>query len=53
MGSIQLHTYAYKDSEWLYELLVYVMQGSDSLASWQANLFFEPTKFEVRFPVTV
>ncbi|KAL3838687.1 hypothetical protein ACJIZ3_023278 [Penstemon smallii] len=23
--------------------------GSDSLASWQANLFFEPTKFEVSF----
>ncbi|KAK2650089.1 hypothetical protein Ddye_017578 [Dipteronia dyeriana] len=23
-----------------------VIQGSDSLASWQANLFFEPTKFE-------
>ncbi|KAJ1432741.1 Fungal lipase-like domain [Sesbania bispinosa] len=22
------------------------IQGSDSLASWQANLFFEPTKFE-------
>ncbi|PIN13889.1 hypothetical protein CDL12_13494 [Handroanthus impetiginosus] len=25
----------------------FVIQGSDSLASWQANLFFEPTKFEV------
>jgi len=25
-----------------------LLQGSDSLASWQANLFFEPTKFEVR-----
>lgn len=24
----------------------FVIQGSDSLASWQANLFFEPTKFE-------
>lgn len=24
----------------------FVVQGSDSLASWQANLFFEPTKFE-------
>jgi hypothetical protein len=23
------------------------LQGSDSLASWQANLLFEPTKFEV------
>lgn len=23
------------------------MQGSESLASWQTNLFFEPTKFEV------
>ncbi|KAK4476349.1 hypothetical protein RD792_015498, partial [Penstemon davidsonii] len=27
----------------------FVIQGSDSLASWQANLFFEPTKFEVSF----
>ncbi|KAK9103859.1 hypothetical protein Sjap_021113 [Stephania japonica] len=26
--------------------LYFVTQGSDSLASWQANLFFEPTKFE-------
>ncbi|MCI05089.1 alpha/beta-hydrolases superfamily protein, partial [Trifolium medium] len=26
----------------------FVIQGSDSLSSWQANLFFEPTKFEVR-----
>ncbi|KAK9147288.1 hypothetical protein Scep_006045 [Stephania cephalantha] len=26
--------------------LCFVTQGSDSLASWQANLFFEPTKFE-------
>lgn len=25
----------------------FVIQGSDSLASWQANLFFEPTTFEV------
>ncbi|KAG6434383.1 hypothetical protein SASPL_106014 [Salvia splendens] len=24
----------------------FVIQGSDSLESWQANLFFEPTKFE-------
>ncbi|CAH1447823.1 unnamed protein product [Lactuca virosa] len=24
----------------------FVIQGSDSVASWQANLFFEPTKFE-------
>ncbi|GKU96678.1 hypothetical protein SLEP1_g9890 [Rubroshorea leprosula] len=24
----------------------FVIQGSDSLASWLANLFFEPTKFE-------
>ncbi|GMI66784.1 PLASTID LIPASE1 [Hibiscus trionum] len=24
----------------------FVIQGSDSLASWQANLFFEPTEFE-------
>ncbi|KAL5989285.1 hypothetical protein ACLOJK_010175 [Asimina triloba] len=24
----------------------FVIQGSDSLASWQANLFFDPTKFE-------
>ncbi|KAK6920003.1 Fungal lipase-like domain [Dillenia turbinata] len=24
----------------------FVIQGSDSLASWQANLFFEPTQFE-------
>ncbi|XVF33187.1 hypothetical protein REPUB_Repub17cG0146900 [Reevesia pubescens] len=24
----------------------FVIQGSDSLASWHANLFFEPTKFE-------
>ncbi|MQM11281.1 hypothetical protein Taro_044189 [Colocasia esculenta] len=24
----------------------FVIQGSDSLASWQTNLFFEPTKFE-------
>ncbi|KAL5061274.1 hypothetical protein RYX36_032878 [Vicia faba] len=24
----------------------FAIQGSDSLASWQANLFFEPTKFE-------
>ncbi|CAA0838933.1 alpha/beta-Hydrolases superfamily protein [Striga hermonthica] len=24
----------------------FVIQGSDSLASWQANLLFEPTKFE-------
>ncbi|KAJ0112757.1 hypothetical protein Patl1_00587 [Pistacia atlantica] len=24
----------------------FVIQGSDSLASWQANLFFEPTRFE-------
>ncbi|XP_010261536.1 PREDICTED: uncharacterized protein LOC104600342 [Nelumbo nucifera] len=24
----------------------FIIQGSDSLASWQANLFFEPTKFE-------
>jgi hypothetical protein len=23
------------------------LQGSDSLASWQANLLFEPAKFEV------
>ncbi|RWW59622.1 hypothetical protein BHE74_00033434 [Ensete ventricosum] len=27
-----------------------ILQGSDSLASWQANLFFEPTKFEVWLP---
>lgn len=26
---------------------VHCLQGSDSLASWQANLFFDPTKFEV------
>eukprot|EP00250_Pteridium_aquilinum_P020562 c24860_g1_i1 orf=683-3415(+) len=25
---------------------MFVIQGSESLASWQANLFFEPTKFE-------
>ncbi|KAI3869395.1 hypothetical protein MKW92_030314 [Papaver armeniacum] len=25
----------------------FIIQGSDSLASWQANLFFEPTKFEM------
>ncbi|XP_052171688.1 phospholipase A1 PLIP1, chloroplastic [Diospyros lotus] len=24
----------------------FIIQGSDSLSSWQANLFFEPTKFE-------
>ncbi|CAN7134919.1 unnamed protein product [Brassica rapa subsp. narinosa] len=24
----------------------FVIQGSDSLASWKANLFFEPTRFE-------
>ncbi|XP_043715336.1 phospholipase A1 PLIP1, chloroplastic [Telopea speciosissima] len=24
----------------------FIIQGSDSLASWQTNLFFEPTKFE-------
>ncbi|XAR62976.1 hypothetical protein NMG60_11022746 [Bertholletia excelsa] len=24
----------------------FVIQGSDSLSSWQANLFFEPTEFE-------
>ncbi|KAI7732954.1 hypothetical protein M8C21_004240 [Ambrosia artemisiifolia] len=24
----------------------FVIQGSDSVASWQANLFFEPTEFE-------
>ncbi|KAK6918237.1 Fungal lipase-like domain [Dillenia turbinata] len=24
----------------------FVIQGSDSVASWQANLFFEPTQFE-------
>ncbi|XXG89948.1 hypothetical protein AAC387_Pa12g1829 [Persea americana] len=24
----------------------FIIQGSDSLASWQANLFFEPTNFE-------
>ncbi|PSS03954.1 capsid protein [Actinidia chinensis var. chinensis] len=24
----------------------FVIQGSDSLASWQANLFFDPTEFE-------
>lgn len=24
----------------------FVIQGSDSVSSWQANLFFEPTKFE-------
>ncbi|KAG8363262.1 hypothetical protein BUALT_Bualt19G0003900 [Buddleja alternifolia] len=24
----------------------FIIQGSDSLASWQANLFFEPAKFE-------
>ncbi|KAJ3670916.1 hypothetical protein LUZ60_008342 [Juncus effusus] len=24
----------------------FIIQGSDSLASWQANLFFEPTEFE-------
>lgn len=24
----------------------FIIQGSESLASWQANLFFEPTKFE-------
>lgn len=29
------------------EDLFFELQGSDSLASWQANLFFEPTKFEV------
>ncbi|KAJ9539500.1 hypothetical protein OSB04_032233 [Centaurea solstitialis] len=28
----------------------FVIQGSDSVASWQANLFFEPTKFEVVKP---
>lgn len=27
----------------------FVIQGSDSLASWQANLLFEPTMFEVFF----
>ncbi|XP_051132945.1 phospholipase A1 PLIP1, chloroplastic [Andrographis paniculata] len=27
-------------------LRCFVIQGSDSLASWQANLLFEPTKFE-------
>ncbi|XP_047320826.1 phospholipase A1 PLIP1, chloroplastic [Impatiens glandulifera] len=26
----------------------FIIQGSDSLASWQANLFFEPTQFEGR-----
>ncbi|KAL4583707.1 hypothetical protein LXL04_008290 [Taraxacum kok-saghyz] len=26
----------------------FVIQGLDSVASWQANLFFEPTKFEVK-----
>lgn len=31
----------------------FVIQGSDSLASWQANLFFEPTKFEVIFPASL
>ncbi|MCO5551605.1 hypothetical protein L7F22_005110 [Adiantum nelumboides] len=25
---------------------LFVIQGSESLASWQANLFFEPTQFE-------
>lgn len=25
---------------------IFVIQGSESLASWQANLLFEPTKFE-------
>ncbi|KAI5084056.1 hypothetical protein GOP47_0000225 [Adiantum capillus-veneris] len=25
---------------------LFVIQGSESVASWQANLFFEPTKFE-------
>lgn len=25
---------------------MFVIQGSESLASWQANLFFEPTQFE-------
>ncbi|KAH7404770.1 hypothetical protein KP509_15G041800 [Ceratopteris richardii] len=25
---------------------IFVIQGSESLASWQANLFFEPTQFE-------
>lgn len=31
----------------IYDLIGLTLQGSDSLASWQANLFFEPTKFEV------
>lgn len=30
-------------------LMLSLLQGSDSLASWQANLFFEPTKFEVSY----
>lgn len=28
------------------------VQGSESLASWQANLLFEPISFEVIFPFT-
>lgn len=28
----------------------FVIQGSESLASWQANLLFEPTQFEVIMP---
>lgn len=34
------------------KLFLCELQGSDSLASWQANLFFEPTKFEVTFSST-
>ncbi|RVW41662.1 hypothetical protein CK203_068299 [Vitis vinifera] len=30
----------------------FVIQGSESLASWQANLLFEPISFEVIFPFT-
>ena len=29
------------------KIIVHGLQGSDSLASWQANLFFDPTQFEV------
>lgn len=26
---------------------IFIMQGSESFASWQANLLFEPVQFEV------
>lgn len=31
---------------------VLILQGSDSLASWKANLFFEPAKFEVKILIS-